>query len=101
MTVKRESYIGLKKLRKQGNIHPTRDLSVGCHVPLSQEEDQLLLGKLRVHFGKRQHVKGKVPRRILRVKRKRERHSIVSLKVCFKVSWNKVLMPTIDFVSDE
>ena len=38
-----------------------RELSVGRHVPLSQEEHKLLLGELGVHFGKGNHVEGEVP----------------------------------------
>ncbi len=37
------------------------NLAVGCHVPLSQEQDQLLFSKLWVNFGKGDHVEGKVP----------------------------------------
>ena len=37
------------------------DLPVRSHVPLSQEEDQLLLRKLWVNFGKGDHVEGKIP----------------------------------------
>ena len=38
------------------------DLSVGVHVPLTQHEDQLLLGERRVHVGQRHAVEGQVPR---------------------------------------
>ena len=41
------------------------DLSVGSHVPLSEEEDELILGKLWVHLCKWDHVKGQVPGGIL------------------------------------
>ena len=37
-------------------------LAVGVHVPLAQEEDQLLLGEGRVEVRERHHVKRQVPR---------------------------------------
>ena len=41
------------------------DLSIGSHVPFSEEEDELILGKLRVHLRKGDHVEGQVPGSIL------------------------------------
>ena len=38
-----------------------RDLSVGSHVPLSQEQNELTFSKFWVDFGKWDHVEGKVP----------------------------------------
>lgn len=42
-----------------------RYLPIGGHVPLPEEQDELVLGKLGVHFGKRDHVEGEVPGGIL------------------------------------
>ena len=47
----------------------TRDLSIGGHVPLPQEQHQLLFGKLRIHLCKWQHVERQVPRSILHEER--------------------------------
>ena len=41
------------------------DLSIGSHIPLSEEEDELILGKLRVYLRKGDHVEGQVPGSIL------------------------------------
>ena len=41
------------------------DLSVGGHVPLTKEQEELILGKLWVHFGKGYHVESKVPGGVL------------------------------------
>ena len=41
------------------------DLAVGSHVPLPQEQNQLLFSELWVNLGKWDHVEGKVPRGIL------------------------------------
>jgi hypothetical protein len=35
------------------------------HVPLSQEQHELLLGKVQVYVGHRNHMKRQVPHRIL------------------------------------
>ena len=43
----------------------TGDLTIGRHVPLPQEENQLLFGKLGIHLGKREHVECQVPGSIL------------------------------------
>ena len=43
----------------------TGHLAIGRHVPLSQEQNQLLFGKLGIHLGKREHVECKVPGRVL------------------------------------
>ena len=56
------------------------ELSIGRHVPLSQEEDKLLLGKLRVHFGKGNHVEGEVPCGILEQGEGREREGETDVK---------------------
>ena len=42
----------------------SRDLPVGMHIPLAQEEDELLLGELRIDPRHRDHVEGEVPRRV-------------------------------------
>lgn len=42
-----------------------RYLSIGGHVPLPEEQDELVLGKLGVHFGEWDHVKGEVPGGVL------------------------------------
>ena len=42
-----------------------RNLSIGSHVPLPQEQLQLVLSKVRVHFSKGNHVEGQVPAGIL------------------------------------
>jgi hypothetical protein len=34
----------------------TRDLTVGVHVPLTQQQDQLVLGELGIDFNERDHV---------------------------------------------
>ena len=34
----------------------TRDLTVGVHVPLTQQQDQLVLGELGIDFDVRNHV---------------------------------------------
>ena len=34
------------------------------HVPFTQEQNELLLGELRIDSRQRNHVKGKVPRRV-------------------------------------
>src|SRR5215475_8803510 len=39
----------------------SRDLSVGVHVPLAQHQQDLLLGKLRIEFRKRNPVKTETP----------------------------------------
>src|SRR5437867_1372589 len=41
-----------------------RDLAVGMHVPLAEEEGQLLLCKMRVHLREGDHVEGQVPSRV-------------------------------------
>ena len=43
----------------------TWNLAIGSHVPLSEKQDQLLFGKLRIHLGKWQHVESQVPGCIL------------------------------------
>ena len=44
-----------------------RDLPVGVHVPLAQEQDQLGLGELGVDHGQRDHVERQVPGGVPRV----------------------------------
>ena len=38
-----------------------RDLAVGMHVPLAQQQQELLLGEVGIDAGKRDHVEGQVP----------------------------------------
>ena len=38
-----------------------RNLSVGMHVPLAQHQDELILGKIRIHQRQRNAVKRQVP----------------------------------------
>ena len=42
-----------------------RNLPIGSHVPLPQEQEKLLLGKVWVHFGEGDHVEGQIPAGIL------------------------------------
>ena len=44
-----------------------RDLAVRVHVPLAQQEDELLFRELRVDTREREHVKGEIPGRVPRV----------------------------------
>ena len=44
----------------------TWDLSIGMHVPLSEEHHELLLGEVQVHHGERYHVEGQVPGGVLK-----------------------------------
>ncbi len=44
-----------------------RDLPVRVHVPLAQQQHELLLGELGVDAGEREHVERQVPRRVPRV----------------------------------
>src|SRR5205823_3905971 len=41
----------------------SRDLPIGMHVPFAKKELQLMLGKLRINLGKRNHVKRQIPSR--------------------------------------
>ena len=43
------------------------DLPVGVHIPIAQEKQQLLFGKMGVKAGKKQHVEGAVPSGVPRV----------------------------------
>ena len=38
-----------------------RNLAVGVHVPLAQEQHELLLGELRIDARERNHVEGEIP----------------------------------------
>src|SRR5690606_26545391 len=42
----------------------SRNLSVGMHVPFTQEQYELALNKLRVDASQRNHMEGKIPSRI-------------------------------------
>ena len=44
------------------------ELTVGGHVPLPEEQQQLVFGKLWIDFAKRQHVECQVPCSILKEK---------------------------------
>ena len=41
------------------------DLSIRGHVPLTQEKNELILGKLGVNLSERNHVEGQIPGGIL------------------------------------
>ena len=65
----------------------SRYLSIGSHVPLPEEEEELALGKLRIQFGKGDHVECQIPGCILcigytgrRVRRRRRRRRRV---ICY------------------
>ena len=59
--------------RVDGRVHVVEgelvggDLSVRVHVPLAQEQDQLLLGEVGVHLGVGDHVERQVPGGVPRV----------------------------------
>src|SRR5207253_7532697 len=38
-----------------------RQLAIGMQIPLAQQQQQLLLGEVRVDAGHRNHVKGEIP----------------------------------------
>ncbi len=41
------------------------DLTIRGHIPFTQEQKKLVLGKVRVHLSKRDHVEGQIPGGIL------------------------------------